>query len=357
MTETSYVSAPDLRVAHRGPGRAVHADAEGALYMSKHLSIFRSVDDGLTWQLVFSIPRAWQHWVIERSRLACRLFRHEVRALRLLSDGAAAAATRQGLFWAAPGQTRMQPAVIHDDGKPFAWPMTLSQLPGDCLIWGEYFGNSARRPVSLFVSDDSGRTYHRAFTFAAGQTRHVHNIYHDRSLNQHWVLTGDYGDDPGFALLSPDFEHVEWVVRGQQKYRAVCMHDFGDHLVYGTDTDREPNAIYRMDKATGRVDKLADVDGSCIYGCRCGDYYVFSTSAEPSSVNVDHVSTIWLSRDGDRWQRLVSRPKDMWSFKYFQFGSLILPRGDSGRNMLMFSGRALKEVDGLVYVVDLESQL
>ncbi len=344
---------PSLATTCVGRGRALRVDADGTLYRSLHLAVLRSRDDGASWQPLLSIPRPLKRRLIEPSRMLCRLLRHEVRALVTLSDGSHAAATRRGVWFAGPGETQMRAASIDAGATPAALPTTLTRLDDDRIVWGEYWGNRDRRAVRLFVSEDRGRTYRPAFEFPAGQVKHVHNLIPDPSLGRVWVLVGDYGEEPGMGLLAPDFSDFRWVVRGEQKYRAVWFFDMGDHLIYGSDTEAEPAAVYRLDKASARVERIAGVDGSCIYACRCGPWLAISTTAEPNPIGRPMVASLWLSRDGDRWQRVLTRPKDRWLPKYFQFGSLVLAQGRSDRPVLMFSGQALSGVDGKAYVARL----
>jgi hypothetical protein len=57
-----------------------------------------------------------------------------------------------------------------------------------------------------------------------------------------------------------------------------------------------------------------------------------------------------VSRDGDRWRRVFSAEKDIWHMKYFQFGSLVLPRGACDRETIAFSGQAVRGIDGRTVV-------
>jgi hypothetical protein len=55
---------------------------------------------------------------------------------------------------------------------------------------------------------------------------------------------------------------------------------------------------------------------------------------------------LWVSRDAEEWFKVYEAPKDRWNARYFQFGSLILPRGQSDSEMILFSGQALRGIDG-----------
>jgi len=327
-------------------GRILYAKPGGTLFLGRHNVIFRTNDDGHTWSRVVSIPCPLARRLAEPSRLASRALRHHVKAFVTLSDGTAVASTRDGVFHAEPGRRSMKLSRTPDDGLLPESPMTISIGPDDRVLWGEYFSNRERREIRLYVSDDMGRTFEVAHVFQPGEIRHLHNIYYDRSSDHYWILAGDHGDEPGIGRLNGDLTAFEWLVKGKQIHRAVCVFDLGDHLVYGTDTEKEPNAIIRLHKATGRVERIAETPGSSLYACRFGNLYALSTAIEPSKENTSRVATLWLSRDGECWHRAFEAEKDSWTPTFFQFGTLVLPRGESDREVLAFSGQAVRELDG-----------
>lgn len=327
--------------------RALLAQRDGTLYLGRHYRIHRSTDDGATWTHVTSIPRSFARRLAEPCALTCRLLRHEIKAAGALPDGTLVAATREGVYHAAPGQLGMTRSRVEEGDQPLSPPMTITVGPGARVLWGEY--NSTFRhdlPVRLYVSDDGGRSYQVVRAFDRGEILHVHNLVFDASLGHYWVLTGDHGREPGIGRLSADLRDFDWIARGEQRLRTVNLFDFGDHLVYGTDSEKEPNAIIRFDKATGRTERLQELDGSCIYGCRFGGRFFLSTTVEPSLVNRSRHASLWASRDGDRWTQVFRAEKDGWHARYFQYGSLVLPRGDSDRETVLLTGQALKGIDG-----------
>jgi hypothetical protein len=343
-------TAAGLQIVHRRPGRAVHADADGTLYAANRYRIFRSRDDGATWAQLATMPYAPARRLARFSRLASRLMRIEVRAIFALHSGDYIAANREGVCFLPAGERVFRRSRVDFGVTPFWPPMTLTLGPGERIVWGEYGGNAERRSVRLFASDDGGRSFSPAFAFPAGEIRHIHNLYFDAALHKYWVLAGDHGHEPGIGLLSADFRDLEWVVKGDQTHRAVCLFDFGDRIVYGTDTEMAPNAVMSLDKATGKLRRVAETDGSCIYACRFGSTYAISTSVEPSKVNACRQAKLLLSRDGETWSEVFSADKDRWDENYFQFGSLVLPRGASDGDTIMFSGQAVRGVDHTVLV-------
>jgi hypothetical protein len=344
-----------------GNGRAIFTDSEGIFYRTNHYQILESKDRGKTWHKKLSIPRSLNRKLIEPVRLLCRLLRHEVRAFVPLKNGGYVAATRSGLFYAKDGDHLMRQSRIEDSHPPPEYPMTISCDEFGRVIWGEYWYNADRREVRLYASEDYGQSFHIVHTFKAGETRHIHNILYDESLNKFWVFTGDYDSEPGIGVLEADFSNFEWLKRGEQRYRLVCAFNFGDNLLYGTDTELEKNGIYVMNKKSGKTELVSYLDGSSIYATRSGKYYVISTTAEPVMINSNRklpkYSSLWISSDGYNWYQSAVYKKDLarfkWSYKYFQYGSLVLPRGENPHDTLMFSGQALKGIDGKVYTVQL----
>lgn len=348
---------PQLKMTSIGSGRAVYVQPDGTLYVGRNYDILSSCDHGLTWTRTVSMPRSMMRRTLAISRLACRLLRHEVRALVVMEDGTHVAANREGIFYAARDETMMHQCEVESSGESLMPPMCITLGPEGRVLWGEYFSNVQRREVRLCASDDGGKNFTVARVFEPGEVRHIHNIVYDKHLAHYWILSGDYGSEAGIGRLSKDLKDFDWVVKGEQIYRVVCVFDLGDRLIYGTDTELEPNAVMSLDKKSGRVERVFELDGSCIYACRFGKLYILSTTVEPSSVNRARSATLWLSRDGEEWIRVLQAPKDRWHEKYFQYGSFVLPRGESDDETVFFSGQALEGVDGRAIVANVQNEL
>jgi hypothetical protein len=330
----------------RVPGRMVLAEPDGVLHMGRGYEILRSDDDGASWRTVTRLPRSPWRRVAEHSRLASRLVRQEVRALVRLPDGGYVAANREGVFWGRCSDPVLAPSRIAVGEHPLMPPMRLTLGPHGEVLFGEYGSRRSPRPVRLYASRDGGRSFEIVQALEPGSVLHVHNLLLDRGLDCYWVLAGDHDHEPGIARLSADLRRLEWLVKGEQRYRAVVAFDHGSHLVYATDTERETNGLIVLEKASGRAERLRDFDGSCIYGCRFGGLHALTTTVEPSAVNHSPWARLWLSRDGLDWRCAARLRKDRWHADYFQFGSIVLPAGESPREILAYSGQALAGLDG-----------
>lgn len=329
------------------PGRVALAQPDGSLYAGRRTAIHRSMDDGATWEFVTAIQADGIRRLAGFSRMASRLLRNEIRAMARHPGGALVAATRQGVFHAQVGDSRMRRSHVDAGDLAAAPPMRICAAPDGHLVWGEYLGFiQPGRSIRLFASDDHGERFEIVHEFEPGRVGHIHNVVWDEGRGHYWVLAGDHGPQAGIGQLSADFQHFEWLVTGEQRFRVVEVFDFGDRLVYGTDTEVEPNAVISLEKDSGRADRLQPLPGSCIYGCQFGEIRALTTSVEPSAVNPSPWCELWTSRDGDHWQRSYRAHKDAWNAKYFQFGSIVLPAGRTGREVLAFSGQAVRGLDG-----------
>lgn len=349
--------AVNMRTLRNTAGRALRVMRDGTLYLGRNYEIHRSDDDGATWVFVTRMPstgvRRWTGW----SRLASRLLRHEVRAMNVTPRGTVVASNREWVYYAAPGEPLMRRAKVDAGSQPLAPPMTMTVGPDGRVLWGEYDSTTRHgKPVRLFASDDGGSSYEIARVFEGGSILHLHNIVWDTGRGHYWVLAGDHDDEPGIGMLSSDLKSFDWLVKGRQLYRAVEVFDGGDRLIYIMDSEKERNYLVHLDKSSGKAETSAEFEGSCIYACRFGKWLTFTTTVEPSKVNSARHATLYVSRDGATWSQVLRAEKDGWHPVYFQYGSIILPRGESDRDTIFFSGQAVREWDGCAVTAALEAR-
>ncbi|HEX6851062.1 MAG TPA: hypothetical protein VF139_06610 [Candidatus Polarisedimenticolaceae bacterium] len=335
----------------RARGRALWVSEGGTLHVARRHTVLRSEDLGKRWVVDCVVPAAAWRRAACAPRLLARLFRHDVQAFVVRRDGSRLAVARDGVYLARHGETAMQRVFAFQRGSR---PINLSVHPSGRVLFGEYGDNAERREVHVYASDD-GRHFEVAYTFPAGEIRHVHNLIWDPHLGSYWVLVGDYRHEPGVGLFDADLSRVTWVLRGTQHARAVGAIVEPDALIFGTDSETEPNAIIRLEKATGRTTTLAAIPGSSLYAARFGDLRVVSTCVEPSRVNPDRSACVFVSRDGADWRPAARYRKDPWSLRYFQFGTVVLPQAEGRAPVAMFSGQAVAGFDDRVRIVALHA--
>ena len=329
-------------------GRALFAAANGDLYLGRGCRIFRSQDNGRSWHPDCFVPSfGWKHHSSRIWPLA-RLLRWYIAAFRVLADGSRLAVARDGIYRAAANEQSMTRVfAIHRGSRPLNF-----SVDGSRVLFGEYGSGLEDTEVLIYVSDDFGQTFHEGYRFPRGDIRHVHNVIVDPYDGGYWVLVGDFGRQTGIGRLSPDLKHLDWVGRGTQRVRAVSALIDEESLVYGTDSDRDRNFIVRLDKQSGRIDELVEVEGSSLYAARFGSHRLISTCVEPNPYCKSNESVLYGSAHGGDWKRLAAFQKDSLSPRYFQFGTLVLPTvEDPPEGQYFYSGQAVRKLDNQVAVV------
>ena len=329
------------------PGRALYVDVDGALYASRRYRVVRSTDGGASWQPDGYIPDAGWQGFAARSRLGARLLRRQIVAFAVLADGTRIAVGREGVYRANPGEPRFELSFRVERGSR---PLNVTVDARERVLFGEY-GELGGEEVRIYVSSDGGRTFEVGFTFPRGDIRHVHNVIADD--DRYWVLCGDYGSHPGIGALSKDLRTLEWLHRGGQTARAVGALVSAEALTFGTDSDRERNFIVRLEKRSGRLTRLLEVEGSSLFATSFGRLQLISTCVEPNPQCSSRMASLYGSLDGERWERLRSYRKDAWHPTLFQFGTLVLPTSRCPMPRGAFSGQAVRGLDERVSTLTL----
>jgi len=230
-------------------------------------------------------------------------------------------------------------------------PLNLA-VDGSRVLFGEY-GNLDACEVFVYVSENGGRTFSVGYRFPKGDIRHVHNVLVDPYHDGYWVFVGDYDRHPGIGSLSKDLQTLEWLNRGSQRHRAVAALIEPDCLIYGTDSDCQQNAIVRIDKRSGKVHDLREVESCSLYATTFGGVRVISTGVVPNLAGNSNECSLYASRDGAQWERLLVYKKDRHHTKYFQFGTIVLPYAYHSGPRGMYSGQAIEGMDDRVSFLEL----
>ena len=220
-------------------------------------------------------------------------------------------------------------------------PLNLCVDNDSMLYYGEYRGNQERSPVDIYASDSEGRQWESIWCFTG--IRHVHGVFHDPYDNRIWVTTGDTDAESGIWVTGNKFKTLDQVVGCSQQMRAVQLLFTENHVYFGSDTPLEKNYFYRMEKKTGQVKRLQEVESSVFWGCKVGKYLFFSTVVEPSKVNKCKDACIWGSQDGETWKCVARFRKDIWPMKLFQYGQILFPSGENNTDYLWFTPFATKK--------------
>jgi hypothetical protein len=229
------------------------------------------------------------------------------------------------------------------------------------VVFGGYLGNSLKKEVHIYRRIDIDR-WEVVYTFDKGEINHIHNIIPDKYNNCVWVFTGDFDNSAAIWKVTDNFKNVERVVSNSQIYRGCIGFPTKEGLIYATDAPFHDNTI-RILKQKGNnwvSEKICDIEGSSIYGCRYKDKFVFSTTVEPDGrdsslkkllfdnkrgVGIkDNFTHIYIGNYQDNFKDIFKLEKDIWPY-IFQFGTIKFPSGENSSDYLVFEPIATKKYD------------
>lgn len=286
----------------------------------------------------------WKYSLFSECRLTRRFMRAEITALYHLADGSSLAIARKGIFRCEKGEKIFRKCFNVKRGSR---PMNLCVTPSGEIFFGEYFANMGKSAVNIYTSKDGGKSWSVAYTFAEGNINHIHGLYWDKYTESIWVVTGDRENECIIGNTKDGFKTLNIVFRGGQEYRSCVLFFYPEYVVYATDSQYIQNEIKSFDRTTHEIRIIQQVQGSVIKGTQCGDRVMISTAVEPSEVNLGRDSYVWTSENGIEWQQIHKGTKDCLP-SIFQFALFEFPNYYADKpKMLLFSGRAVKNDDGV----------
>ena len=296
--------------------------------------------------------RKWNYGFFSSFKVTRRLLRAEVTRLYVLPNGNKMAIAKKGLFLQEKGCGYFFKVFAMPRGSK---PLNICVTPSGNLYFGEYFQNIEKCAVNIYCSEDNGKTWHVAYTFAERNINHIHGLFFDKYTNRIWVTTGDRENECIIGYTEDDFKTFVEVFRGGQEYRTCQLFFYKDFIVFGTDSQYQQNVLKKFDRGTLEFTELQKVQGSVIKGGQVGDVAFISTTVEPSDVNNDKWAHLWVTKDGLQWEERYRAKKDWLPATLFQFGTFEFPQyyGVEKLERLYFSGRALKGLDGKSTYIDL----
>ena len=339
----------------RFPGIRVLTWDKDYLYVSKGYTLFRINTKGvelneLKLEEVASFNPDFVRKTASKNRILRRLFRTGFHSVRILPNSRIIGIVAKNIV------------ILEFEGKEFmstfkikrgTRPLGMGLTPDGKIYWGEYFDNPQRNKVHIYGSEDGGYTWKIVYTFPQRTIRHIHNIFYDHYDNCFWVLTGDEEKEPRIVKASLDWKRVDVVLEGGQQERVATMILRENDIFYATDTPHEQNYIYRMNRKTGKTERVFSTPGPSMWCTEIDNIMFFSTASERGEAYCN-VACVYGGFDGNKWQKLVEWSKDSLHPKYFQFGNAILPYGKNSSNLLAATGVAMKSEDEVTSIWRIE---
>ena len=347
MKITKFESMPEATILH-------HYTPRGELIATRGRAILVRHTDG-SWHKLAHFPPAYPRDLFGFSRPSARAIRAD-KANVFVNQKGAALAIRAGVVYA-----------LADSGElSFRFP-----IQGDSVLhggicedqsgwsyFGEYFMNPARGEVSIFRLAPDLESWEVAYTFPAGDVRHVHGVYRDPfDAEALWVTCGDAADECYLYRTRDRFATIERIGEGTQQWRAVRLFFTEEAVCWLTDSQLEQNYSCRWDRSTGQLTLGQMMDAPAWYGSttREGIHLAFTT-VEPGPAVRRQTAGIFVSDDAFHWKEIYHFKKDVWRpMKLFKYGVISCPSGEMSNNAFYISGEGLQGLDGISAVFEIGS--
>ena len=317
---------------------------------------------GGTEEKEFVFPISKKENLLGRMRLTSRLFRTGFRAAVTLDESRVVLSKGNTLYELDLSSNQLSQGWDCGEGIR---PLIFSEVKSivgfeDGVYFGGYLGNMEKKPVSIYHRIGVDK-WEIVFTFRQGAINHVHNIVPDPYRQCLWVFTGDFDEASAIWKVTDNFKTVERVACNDQKYRGCVVYALPESLLYATDAPFADDYIYLMNTETYEVKELFPIHGSCIYGCKWKDKYVFSSTVEGDGRNMSRLEWLFTRKRGagikdnyvhmylgnlqEGFKEIYKEKKDCMPFYTFQFGVFKFPVGENNCDTLYFQPVATRKHD------------
>lgn len=295
-------------------------------------------------------------------RLASRLFRFGVRASLELDDNYVILSIGNKLNELDIKSGKMTEGWHCGSGIR---PLTLTNIKDfegfdNGIYFGGYLHNPGKSPVHIYrrIGIDQWEV---VYTFPQGAVNHVHNVIADPFRKCLWIFTGDFDQAAAIWKATDNFNEVECIVEGNQRWRGSVAFVLPEGLLYATDTPRADDYLYLLNPDTLEQKEVIPLHGSCIYGCEWKENYVFASTVECDGGDMGFFE-YWFGRKRGKgikdeyvhmycgnlkegFREIYKEKKDWLPFTLFQFGAFKFPAGKNDTDILYFQPIATSNND------------
>jgi hypothetical protein len=298
----------------------------------------------------FALPNPGWRALASWSRLARRAARlDKCNAFPVFEDGrlAALVAIRLGQAYRIELDTGEVTPTLSLRNCRNVLHQSICVTPKGYVYFGEYGTNPDYRPVPVYRSRDGSRSWEVAHEFEAGTVRHVHGCFWDPYEGRVWVATGDGRGEAYLVSADEELADLRFHGDGSQDYRTICPFFLEDAVVWGMDTDLATPYLCRLDRASGRLEKLHCFPGPVWYGKELVDgWRLLATATEARPGSSDDRAHLFVSRDGLEWREVLVADHDGLPKRVFKAGVIAFADGPQSGDGFYMSAEALRAMDG-----------
>lgn len=310
----------------------------------------------------YKINNSIKYKIIEKSKLLSRICRAGIRSAIAINDNEICFSIRNRICELDLSNGSLSEGyVCSNSSRPLNFTC-VKDIKGfdDAVYWGEYMYNPLKKAISIYKRINKD-TWFPTYEFKEGLINHIHNIVADPYRDCLWIFTGDFGEASAIWKVTDNFKRVERVAFNSQKFRGCVAFVTEEGLIYATDTPFENNYIYKFNTKTYELNTLSSISGSCIYGCKWIDKYVFSTAVEGDGRELSLIDFLFSKKKGsgikddyahlyvgdckNGFKEIYKERKDIYPFYLCQFGVFKFPAGNNNNDELLFQPVATCEND------------
>jgi hypothetical protein len=126
------------------------------------------------------------------------------------------------------------------------------------------------------------------------------------------VTTGDLGRQCRILRTADGFWTHETIRSGDESWRAVTLEFTRDAIYYATDAEYEENSIFRIDRQSGRSDRIGPIPGTVLGSLQRSADIFFAVCAELCPSNADRTASIRRLNASGEYAPLVTAHKDRY---------------------------------------------
>ncbi len=224
---------------------------------------------------------------------------------------------------------------------------SINSTPDGLIYFGEYGNNGNRSSVPIYCSNDGGMSWKEIYTFPANSIKHVHGCYYDKFTEKIWVCTGDFEGENWLLAADREFNKVEKIGDGQQKFRTCNLIFTQEQVHWLMDSQLEPSHHIIMDRKTNNITVGQKLMGPVWYIKELEEnIYLAATAQEIGQGVLDDKIHLYYSTDLEEWKTVRTFKHDGLPKRYFKFGVIGFADGKQSKDGFYMFFEAIKGFDG-----------